>query len=341
MKKFTGCLAMLALLAVVPAATAADINLWFCVEPPSYSSSCAACTAGNPTLYISPAPGGCPSLAPYNTGKLTLKMDVATLGDGCGSEIVSALGLNVTGTNVSTGFSWGLGSASLTCSDFVFFNSPATTGATNAPWSGVKDVGVEGAAPSLVTDARAVAVPDSSGSALWNGFCPGGSYRVAQLTLSAGNNANPNGQTNYAINMSVGDLKITKLYDPASTQGPAVSTVAFGYDGVNPDQSAGDGSTPGSSTAIADATVIIRKKGDFSSFNGVSVVAIPDGIVNSNDVAAFANTVFNGPANDLERYLGDFSRFNGVSVVPEPDCIVNSNDVTAFADTVFNASCSS
>src|SRR5204862_5148889 len=67
--------------------------------------------------------------------------------------------------------------------------------------------------------------------------------------------------SNYSLFLQVGNLKITRVYDPTATNGGAPENVSFGYNGASPDATT-NGSSPGAESAIADATVFIRKVGD-------------------------------------------------------------------------------
>jgi hypothetical protein len=332
MKKMSMIAAVAALFVAASSAGAGTINLYFSGAS-STGSTCPAFSQDNPTLYL-----GTPSQdaainasqpgfgASYHTGSLYLYMDVATRAGGPGDEIVSSLGLNVNATNTG-------GTASLTATGFNVFNTAAETGASAAPWSpsGVNTPTV-GAAPALVTNSRAVAVPESTTSSLWGGYAPGAThYRVAQLSLSAGDLGAGEGQTSYSLFMAVDSLKITRVYDPTSANPnqPTPEDVSFGYNGASPDATV-SGSTVGATSAIADATVIVRKKGDFGSVdqNSGDFVTTPDGSVDSDDIAYF----FSNPNNRTDAefiYLGDFGSVdqNSGDFVSAPDCSADSDDI--------------
>jgi len=153
----------------------------------------------------------------------------------------------------------------------VIFTSANDTNSSNDPWSGTQTVATGGAAPDLVTDARAMAVPTSQGDSLWSGFCPDGdpapgTYQFGEMTLSAGESGGPlhDPQTDYSLYMAVGSLKIGRAYDPTSTQGGVPEEVSFGYSGDVP-ESPISGSEPGATSVMPDAKLVIRRKGDFGS----------------------------------------------------------------------------
>jgi hypothetical protein len=249
----------------------------------------------------------------YSTGSLELVLTIGTKGDGCGGEIIGALGLNVESTASA-------GTGALSATGWTFENAANWSG-TNAP--------VLGGGAVIVDDARAVAVPDSGGSVLWNGFCPG-THSVATLDLSA--DSLTGGEAQFSLNMSVSPLKITRVYDPSGTNGGSPEMIAFGYNGGSAD-TAVSGSTVGAgSGGNADATVIIRKKGDFGQFdpNTGDFLPMADGNVELAELPQFLLAPGTGDA-ELQ-FLADFGQFdpNTGDFIPTPDCSVELAELPQF-----------
>jgi hypothetical protein len=286
MRKFAFSFA--AVLSVASVAMAGESN-WYL-----QGSGCNPAGAGeNPTMFLAPATqlGGI-----YSNGTLTLNLDVVQQGDGCGGETISSLGMDIVASsgNVS-GTAW------------TTFNTPGDTGATNAPWSGTNVAGVTGAigaSGNLVTDARAVAVPDSSASPLFNGFTVGGPFNAGFLELQASGLSSGAGlgQVDYGLKFAVGTLKITRVFDPNGVAGTAPESIGFGAAGDS-----NNGSSVGSSVGADDATVIVRKKGDFGVVDPNTGVLDPtaDGQVTPLEQNAWIASI--GTADGtLDNYLGDF-----------------------------------
>jgi hypothetical protein len=122
--------------------------------------------------------------------------------------------------------------------------------------------------------------------------------------------------------MAVGNLKITRVYDPSAAQGNPTETVQFGQG-----DAAVNGSTVGATSATADATIIVRKKGDFGSLVNNVFTNTPDGVVDS---IVDANLFFlsvgatNSPCGSDKNYLGDFGSLQSNLFVPQPDGVVDS-----------------
>lgn len=342
MKKVSAIAAMIAL-SFAAVASAGTIDLSFCIaDQGGNGPACGDFGCGgnvNPTLYLAPSDQNAtlattyafPGLA-YDEGALGLKMDVTQRGDGCGFETVSSLGLDVDAVLTQ-------GVTLPTADDLNIFNTAAETGAANDPWSGTNTTGSGGLAPNLITDARAVAVPGSTGDPLWNGYCPGNDYNVAELPLTAGDSGGPgiDPQSCCEVRMIVGPLKITRVYEPSSTQGGAPEDVSFGFDaaGVGPELPAANGSLVGDSSAEPDAYIKIRRKGDFASVdpNTGNLIPVPDGVVGTDDIIFFFNAF--GTSDPLDLFLGDFASVdpNTGNLLPIPDCVVGTDDIIFF----FNA----
>ena len=93
--------------------------------------------------------------------------------------------------------------------------------------------------------------------------------------------------------MKVNNLLVTRVYE---TNGDATENVSFGFNGANPD-AAVSGSTNGAVSAIADAVIQVREKGDFSG----------DGRVTGADTGPYTTAAGVGPDTLLQAYVGDFS----------------------------------
>jgi hypothetical protein len=284
------------------------------------ASGCNPAGAGeNPTMYLAPATqlGGI-----YSNGTLSLNLDVnASGGGGCGDETISSLGMDMVAS-----------SANLSGTAWTTNNTAGSTGATNAPWSGFNAPAV--GAGALVTDIRAVAVPAADADPLWNGYCPGVGYSVGALDVTA--TALTGGQEIVTIRMNVGLLKITRVGDPLGAPVTAPEMVSFGYDAGGSADTAFSGSSvgDGDDEGIDDATVIIRKKGDFGQFDpNIGFIPIPDGIVQLAEVDAFIAAV--GTTDPELLFVGDFGQFDpNIGFIPVPDCIVQLAEVDAFISAV-------
>lgn len=317
MRKMSFVFACVAVLAAVSVATAGTINLYFVRGCPSTDGAGGTppgfnVTPGNPTIVL--APNSSAAQAHYRSGSLYLYMDAGCAGNGVGDEAVSSVGLDVNAQVIAAG-----AGTSLTASGFSVYNTAANTGAANGPWSSpspnTPTLGsVAGAAGNIVTNSRAVLVPSSAADPLWNSYSPntGGSttnagvctngkynvggvnghYRVARLDLTAGTAVGGGAAvpvTQYGLYLRVGTLKITRVYDPtAPNAGAASELVSFGYDaaGANPDATLNGSTDVGVNSAVADATVVIRKIGDVvgPDPNGVTSPLYPNGQVTIEDV---------------------------------------------------------
>jgi len=340
MRKLSAIAAVLAL-TFASAAMAGSIDLSFCISSqggnsPSCSFTCP--DTANPTIFLAPTDqndfldtaidGLDDDSTSYNQGSLTLRMVVNTDGgDGCGFETVSSLGLDVNGTQTA-------GTTSVSAADLTIFNTAGETGATEAPWSGTNTAGTGGASPgALISDARAVAVPASSGDTLWNGYCPG-TYTAARLDLTAGSTGGPltDAMSTHDLHMAVGPLKITRVYEPSSTQGAAGEDVSFGYSGGSPEAGV-SGSTVGATSTDADAVVYIGRKGDYTGTdpNTGDPTGVPDGAVGTDDISFFVANLGNA-GTTFEVFAGDFVTTdpNTGDPVQTPDCAVGTDDIAPF-----------
>jgi hypothetical protein len=347
MRKMSYVFACVAVLAMVTMASAGTINLYLVrgcpaadgnypggPTPPDFNV-----TPGNATAFLAPNTGA--RQAHYSNGSLYLYMDVGCRGDGVGNEIVSSMGLNVRKSAPSA--------TALTASAFTVFT--AATGASAGPWSSPSPniPTLNAAGNLLVSNSRAVAVPSSTTDALWNGYTPNrsasqtscgaggvfnvagsnGHYRVARLDLTAGTGSGTVPVQTYSLFLQVGNLKITRVYDPTATNGGAPENVSFGYSGGVPDATT-NGSSPGAESAIADASVIIRKVGDIggNDANYDFNPNFPDGQVTSDDVN-YAYAHYRGSSNPAEIALADTGgNDSNYDFNPDfRDCQVTSDDI--------------
>jgi len=209
-----------------------------------------------------------------------------------------------------------------------------TTYGVGTDWSGANAPAV--GAGALVTDIRAVAVPASSGDPLWNGYCPGTGYLVGDLAVQA--TALAGGEEVVTIRMGVALLKITRVGDPTGTPIVAPEMVSFGYDAGGSPDTVGSGSDTnfGDTEGIDDATVIIRKKGDFGSFdpNSGTFLPVPDGAVQIAELPNWLAAV--GTSDPLQLFLGDFGQFdpNSGEFSANPDCDIVIAELPNFLAAV-------
>jgi len=360
-------IACVAVLVAASMASAGTINLWTastCGGEGVGSGPTFNATPGNATIYVAPTDqnatlatryGVSAAALAYDTASLYIMADVGCRGDGNGHETVASLGLNIRKAGVS-----GLDSGALTATGWSIGNTAGTgaggTGSSANPWSGTNGSATLNAAGNLlVQNARAVAVPASTGDSLWHGYTvnrsatqttcgtggvfnvngSNGHYRVAKLNVAAGTTGSTVAHTPSTINlfMQVGALKIARVYDPTATNGGAPENVSFGYNGAGttPDATV-SGSTVGAESGVADAIVVIRRKGDFGSAdpNTGNSVPVPDGQVGSDDTGFFLAAF--GTTDQLKVFLGDFASAdpNTGNSVPVRDCQVGSDDTGFF-----------
>lgn len=333
------CVVCVMLLAIAPIAMAADTDMYVVVSGQGGPGACFPATAANSNalLYLAPADqtaainanAGVPVPGAYDVGALTLRMDVAAKNNpATGDEIISSIGLNIDAA--ASGGTTPLSATALTVTD--------DNGSGNPAWSGYV-TGTLNVGGSLVDDARMVAVPPSSGHALWSdGYAPGSGYSVAALDLAAGNwDGGVGSYTSYAVSLVVGDLKITRVVDPTAGPAPGVENVSFGYDAGGSLDASVSGSSPGSSSANADATVSIVKKGDLGSIDqstGDFVIGAFDSVVDFDDVINAYNIfsgayVPTGAEQAVYDYTWDFGTINQSTGDFDqiPDCVVDFDDI--------------
>jgi hypothetical protein len=204
------------------------------------------------------------------TGDLQLFVDVTDDPSGTG-DVISSIGINFGITNLAPG----TGAANKIAALSWTWNA-ANWGGTNA---GTAPGAVVGANPPTGWNgAKAVKVPVNN-SAVYDttgGLVPSATpYRLGNLRVTAGARtagaASHTVNSTYAVNMSVNDLLITRVFQ---TGGDATEMVSFGYVGANLD-TAVSGSTVGATSTAADAVIKIAMKGDN---NGNGTVTGIDGL---------------------------------------------------------------
>lgn len=203
--------------------------------------------------------------------------------------------------------------------DGSVFNSKTPT--AQAPWNNKIDGAVDGPADADGTvdwvGIKAVRVPVATGPVYQAslGITPRASghndlpYRLGKLRLTA---ATRNCQfipagvhvanSTFSVFLKVNNLLVTRVFNGAGDN-PVTEDARFGYNGAAVDAQAVNGNTIGATTAIADAVVEVRVKGDFTS----------DGFVSSADTAAYIAAVGAGNDNVFEAYCGDFTGDNQVT----------------------------
>jgi hypothetical protein len=354
MRKMSFGIACVAVLVAVSMASAGTINLWTATACPGQTPGFNA-TPGNATTWVAPTDqnatlatryGVTAAALGYDTGSVYIMGDVGCRGDGNGHETIASLGLNIRKSGS------GPDSGALSATGFTVFTSG--TGAASGPWSppSPNTPTLNAGGGLLVQNSRAVAVPASTGDALWHGYTVNtgsgavscgtggvfnvggvnGHYRMARLDVAANTTGVTAGHapTSFNLFMQVGALKIARVYDPTATNGGAPENVSFGYNGAVPDGTV-SGSTVGAESANPDAVVVIRRKGDYGSVdvNG-NAVPIPDGAVGGADIGFFL-AAQGSSGNNLNTYLGDFGSVdaNG-NAVPVRDCAVGGADIGFF-----------
>jgi hypothetical protein len=245
-----------------------------------------------------------------STAKLFLYMDVEDrTGD---SDIISSVGMDM--SIVKDGGDMALDP--VTGVSLTLFNDAADVagGATSDAWddTAVGSVGVTG-----ITGLKAVRVPVSGVAPAYNpnlGLGVGGSYRLAELGFQGADRGTlPTSVAVYSLKMIVNDLLITRVYDPAGVAGETPELPDFGYVAGNPEQAAiagidgANGSSEGTTSATADATIVVQAKGDMDG-NGTIEVA---------DITQFVTAFTNAPSglnNVATQWAADIDNNNAVEV---------------------------
>lgn len=251
------------------------------------------------------------------TGDLWVYMDV--INDASGTDgVISSVGLDFDLTFTGTTSRFVLESVSFTMNnDGRVLDSIANPAAT--PWNGVAN----GAASGIDwNDARAVAVPVIAGPAYsstnrltprfanigaWSATSTVVPYRLGRLRATAANrtcgvagamtgapDANHASNSTYNVFMQVDSLLITRVF---ATGGDTIENVSFGINAGGSPDAAQSGNVPNVSSAVADAQIQIREKGDFTG----------DGRVTGADNTGYYAAAGNTADSELLAYNGDFS----------------------------------
>lgn len=236
-------------------------------------------------------------------------------------DVLASLGINLDLTASGTLVRNTIASSTFQIiNDGSVFNSVAPTGGT--PWNNKIDgASVPGVAPHPAdwNGAKAVRVPVDPGptynAAL--GIQPNAGvganttlpYRVGKLSLVAGPRqctfAPPHtANSTFTLKMSVNNLLIARVFNGAGDS-PAQENLSFGYDAAGAvELPTVNGSSNGATSALADATIEVRMKGDFTG----------DGRVTTADNGAYSNAaVTDATDNLLQTFCGDFTGDNRVT----------------------------
>lgn len=273
------------------------------------------------------------------TGDLWVYMDV--INDASGTNgVISSVGLDFDLTFTGTTSRFVLESVSFTmANDGRVLDSIANPAAT--PWNGVAN----GTASGIDwNDARAVAVPVTTGPAYsstnrltprfanigaWSATSTVVPYRLGRLTATAANrvcggtpgggmtgapDANHANNSTFNVFMQVDSLLITRVYE---TGGDTIENVSFGINAGGSPDAPQSGNVPNVSSAVADAQIQIREKGDFTG----------DGRITSADTTGYNAAVADGTDNILQAYCGDFT---SQAVLGTIGNLVTSADTTGY-----------
>ncbi|GJQ27064.1 MAG: hypothetical protein HBSAPP02_20960 [Phycisphaerae bacterium] len=279
------------------------------------------------------------------TGDLWVYMDV--LNDGSGTNgVISSVGLDIDIVPPVGTVRNKIGSLSFSMiNDQTVLDSTLAPGGSG-PWNGVANGSQVGTIPNLDwNDARAVAVPVTTGPVYSStgrlvprtpdNTPAGRPYRIGRLTVTAdtrvctGATIPPfdgpafSARSTYNVFMQVDSLLITRVFE---TGGDTVENVSFGYAGAVPDAPQ-SGNVPNVSSAVADATIQVRLKGDVDG----------NGVLSTLDTTPYLALV--GPLdNPTSAYLGDFSAPPGV--VALTNNLVTTLDTTPYlANISSNSPC--
>ncbi|HNO76938.1 MAG TPA: hypothetical protein PKN33_02675 [Phycisphaerae bacterium] len=251
-------------------------------------------TGDNPTVYVS-------------TGNTT-ELHLWALPDTDANKTVVSIGIHIVAS--------GAGSSDLSALQFEFDNPLLTSGQR---WSGTALTGGLNVDGKLVSDQRAVYIPltlpaPAGGlSSATTATDPGvdsntGAVHLGKLVL----NANPGAALGpVELRLVVSPLLITSLQ---SSGAAPPELVFFGYANSAPELATAGGTQNNSTSATADATVVIRRLGDSDG----------DGDVDLIDYAAFAECM-NGPNQPPLQPTGCLESFDA-----DQDSDVDLNDADAF-----------
>lgn len=251
---------------------------------------------------------------------------------GATGEVIAALGLDI---DITKGGTAGVGNEI----------EAVAVNANNALWNGnnssVTDTG-DGYA--ITTKAVKVPVSDNAGTPVYNaagGAVAAGTaqiYNVGNLALTASvwekpisSVTNAIDNSTYSVKDKVNNLLVTRVVsaggplsaeDPdfgyntiliSGTIGTAGAVLATGSNGGMPEaNSGGDGLTIGTTSANADATIVVQPKGDFTNDN---LVSIADNVYYNAAVTKTGEYApVNGALRQREIWLGDFSNDGAVTI---------------------------
>ncbi len=256
-------------------------------------------------------------------------------------EVIGALGLDV---DIVKGGTAGAGNRL----------EQVAASANGSLWNGntvtVTPAGV-GEEDSFTVSTKAVKVPVSAGP-VYNssgGLVPSATlYQIGQIDLTAGvwkknvafGNIPGEGNGVYTVRDRVNNLLVTRVYNGT---GPSPEVPDFGHvttvagtpgavgvvytTGTAPEATSGDGLTVGSTSAQADAIIIIQAKGDYNN----------NGDIEGGDIAGFNAAVTAGAGNRIrENWLGDL---NGIGGVEGGDIATFNALVANAADCAVPANC--
>ncbi|MBE7505124.1 MAG: hypothetical protein HS101_02440 [Planctomycetia bacterium] len=232
-------------------------------------------------------------------GDIWVYMDVNDDASGTG-DVISSLGLDVVVTPPATPRNTMTATFEM-MNDGSVFNQ--VTPAGSGPWNSKIDTFNAGGAN------KAVRVPVEAGptynAALGIQPRPSGltdmPYRVGRIGVQAGTfgcvgrTATYRAQSTYEIRLKANNLLVTRVFNGA---GDAVEMINYGYDAAGaPEGPAISGNDTVSVSALADATVVIDIKGDFTG----------DGRVTSADAGPMGAAAADTTDNQFQAFFGDFS----------------------------------
>lgn len=271
------------------------------------------------------------------TGSLWVYMDVIDDTSGT-NDVISSVGIDFDLTFTGTTTRYAIGSLAYTANN----NGSVLNSITNpvaTPWNGVVNGSMVAGNPPDWTGAKAVAVPVTTGPvyASTNRLIPNVTsfgagyavstavpYRLGRLaataavrncaTLTGAPDAQHANNSTYNVFLKVNNLLITRVYE---TLGDAVENVSFGISAAGTPDAAVSGSTSGAVSAVADAIIQVREKGDHSGDGRIT------GADTGSQVAAAGAT----PDSLLQSYVGDFSVQAAVATANN---LVTGADTTAY-----------
>ncbi|RIK68105.1 MAG: hypothetical protein DCC65_04570 [Planctomycetota bacterium] len=252
-----------------------------------------------------------------STGDLWVYVDMNDDAAGTG-DVLASLGLDLDLTASGTLVRNTISAISFELfNDGSVFNSVTPTGGT--PWNNKINGSLVAGSPPDWAGAKAVRVPVDPGP-VYNaslGLQPNNGvganttlpYRVGKLRVTSGTRncsfgAPFNANSTFTVKMKVNNLLVARVFNGAGDV-PPQENISFGYDSLGAvELPTVSGSMNGATSALPDATIEIRMKGDFTG----------DGRVTGGDNGAYANAA-NVDASDnlLQTFCGDFTGDNRVT----------------------------